>query len=127
MDSKKILGKAGEDFATYWIKKRGFKILTKNYHAQAGEIDIVTFDRQKKIYVMIEVKTRKNDAFGDGIESITRQKLQKIEKAAIAYFLKETDLDEIPVFEIHAMVLRPNPEKGFWTEKFLVEYYDDLS
>jgi len=127
MSKNKKLGNQGEGFAAKWLMKKGIRVLDKNIHAQRGEIDIVAYDWRQKIYIMVEVKTRRSTYFGHGIESITLQKLQKIERAAVDYFLKQKKLPQIPEFVIHAMILTPNPKTGWWQPEFLVEYYEDLS
>ena len=56
------LGKRGEDLATEYLMKKGYKILERNFRAGKCEIDIVAKDGQKLVFV--EVKTRKTDYFG---------------------------------------------------------------
>ena len=37
----KLKGKEGEDIACKFLKKRGYKILTRNFRTKMGEIDII--------------------------------------------------------------------------------------
>ena len=65
------------------LKKQGLKLLEKNYSARQGEIDLVMLD--KNILVFVEVRFRKNDLFGGGLESITPSKQLKLRKTAELY------------------------------------------
>ena len=79
-----LVGKKGEDIATKYLEKKGYKIIERNWHySKNAEIDIIA--EYKKEIVFIEVKTRTNLNFGHPFESITKAKVQKIHKAIYAY------------------------------------------
>lgn len=77
------LGDEGEKIAQEFFKKKGFKILEKNYRTVFGEIDIIAKD--KDVLVFIEVKTRADAAFGHPFEAVDRRKREKIRKVALCY------------------------------------------
>ena len=56
MVNKKEFGNWGEGYALKLLKKKGYKILTKNFRCALGEIDIIAIDNDTLIFV--EVKTR---------------------------------------------------------------------
>lgn len=87
------LGKEGEEIATNFLKKRGYKILCRNYKTPLGEADIIAKD--KNCIVFIEVKTRSNDSFGQPFESIDFRKKERLKKIAL-YYLKQHQT-ELPV------------------------------
>ena len=76
-------GKIGEEKAEKYLKSKKYKILAKNYKSLFGEIDIIA--EYKKILVIIEVKYRKNSAFGKGYEAVDYNKQQKIIKTTEHY------------------------------------------
>ena len=85
----KQIGDKGEKEAEEYLKKLGWKILEKNWkYSRIGEIDIIGIDNNELVFV--EVKYRNNNKFGSAIEAITKQKLDKIYKSALAY-LKTTN------------------------------------
>ncbi len=86
---KRLLGILGENKAEKFIKKRGCKILERNYSTRFGEIDIIA--TKDNVIIFIEVKTRTSDDFGKGYESVTNKKQQKMIKTAEQYMLKHTD------------------------------------
>lgn len=65
------------------MKSQGLRLLEKNFSCRQGEIDIVMLD--KNMLVFVEVRFRKNDSFGGGLESITPAKQNKLRKTAELY------------------------------------------
>ena len=43
-DYRRKLGTAGEDEATAFLEKAGYRILERNFRAERGEIDIIAGD-----------------------------------------------------------------------------------
>jgi putative endonuclease len=106
MTKEKQIGNRGEEIAREFLEHKGLVFIQKNYHAQGGELDLVMRDEQNDEYVFVEVKTRTNEAFGYGEESITQSKFEKILRAIEAFFLKELHLDEPPFFRVDAVIVR---------------------
>ena len=75
-----------ERFAAKYLKKIGYKILSQNYKAKMGEIDIIAMDGD--ILVFAEVKQRKSDDFGAPREFVTKEKQRKIKNTAQLYIMK---------------------------------------
>lgn len=79
----KSLGYSGESLAEKYLINKGYKILDKNFTVHGGEIDIVA--QKNDILVFVEVKTRTSDSFGEGNESVDRQKKKRILHAVQRY------------------------------------------
>ncbi|MHB8156268.1 MAG: YraN family protein [Desulfocucumaceae bacterium] len=77
------LGRAGEDAAVKYLKKKGMRVLHRNYWCRLGEIDIVAMDGPYMVFV--EVRTKAGGAFGLAQESITKKKIHKIRQVASCY------------------------------------------
>ncbi len=86
-----LKGDKEEKLAVKFLKKKGLKLIQTNYHSRFGEIDIIM--QQKKELIFIEVRSRKENAQVNAIESITDSKIQKITKTAQQYL---QTLPEIP-------------------------------
>ena len=69
-----------------YLRAKGLKIVDKNFNCRHGEIDIIMLDR--KMLVFVEVRYRKNNNFGGGLESITAAKQLKLRKTAELYLQK---------------------------------------
>jgi putative endonuclease len=101
-DPRKQLGNTGEDLAAAALKKRGYKILERNYVTPLGEIDLIA--RQGKTLVIIEVKTRKSTRFGSPQEAVSAAKQAKLRRLA-DYYLKDKRLTGAPVrFDVVAIL-----------------------
>ncbi len=93
MDYNKDLGKKGEDLASDYLQKKGYKVIEKNFKARYGEIDIIVRDRSDTL-VFVEVKTRVGDLYGEPVEAILPRKLHEVIKTAEFYLLKDNlDVD----------------------------------
>ncbi len=75
-----VSGRQAEAAAALYLKDQGFKILGQNWRTRWCEIDIVA-QKAKTIY-FVEVKFRKSDAFGGGLDYITPKKLEQMSFAA---------------------------------------------
>jgi len=80
---RKEVGAIGEKLAVDFLKKRGYKILQRNYRCREGEIDIIA--QKDEFLVFVEVRTKKNTAFGTPEESVTLSKREKLISLANAY------------------------------------------
>ncbi len=90
---KKEIGKRGEDLATEFLKKKGYKILERNYKfkipgdLQRGEIDIVAKKGDKISFV--EVKLLQNPAnLISPEEKVNFAKKRKLIMAAESWLIK---------------------------------------
>lgn len=54
---KRRIGDLGEKAAVRYLRRRGFRILERNYVADGNEIDVIASDRSHVLFV--EVKTRR--------------------------------------------------------------------
>jgi putative endonuclease len=71
----KTLGCNGEELAAKFLKKKGYRIVARNYKTHIGEIDIIAKEGDTTVFV--EVKTRANNSFGYPFESVNKSKRQK--------------------------------------------------
>lgn len=80
MKTTKQIGDFGEEKATEYLRKRHWRILSRNYSVRGGEIDIIGY--KCGALVFFEVKTRSNESYGKAYEAVDEDKLEKIKKAA---------------------------------------------
>jgi putative endonuclease len=90
--NKQIYGAKGEDLAVSFLRKKGYKILERNYRIRGGEIDIIALDGDTLAFV--EVKARSSEEFGSALEAITYWKLKALIRAAQVYKSKHKNLPE---------------------------------
>ncbi len=102
------LGPLGEELAARFLKRKGYKILERNYRCPFGEVDIVALHRGTLVFV--EVKTRKSLAFGHPAEAVDLRKQRRLQRIASCY-LGQRRLGDIPVrFDVVALSLGENRE-----------------
>jgi len=85
------LGEKGEGLAVKFLKKKGYRIIRRNYKIRIGEIDVIAGD--KDTLVFIEVKTRESLYYGRPFEAVDRLKRRKIANVALQYL---KTLKEVP-------------------------------
>lgn len=81
------LGKIGEDLAEKHLRRIGYEILQRNWRNGHDEIDIVA--RDGNWLVIVEVKTRTTDHFGEPEMEVKPAKQKAIVRTAEAYILMD--------------------------------------
>ena len=84
--SRVILGKTGEDLACRELEHRGYAILARRYRRRGGELDIVA--RHGGALVFVEVKARRDRAFGDAAEAVGYAKRRRMVRLALDYVVE---------------------------------------
>ena len=84
-------GEDAELASFHYLKTQGLKLIETNFQCRHGEIDLIMLD--KKTLVFVEVRFRKNDHFGGGLESITTSKQNKLRKTAELYLQKHSQYE----------------------------------
>lgn len=84
---RRALGNFGERHAARYLRRRGYRILKRNYVGKHGEIDIIA--RKKDIISFVEVKTRSMDALNSRevrpAAAVTPEKQRRIIRVADEY------------------------------------------
>ena len=76
-------GIEGEDKAANYLIKEGYTILDRNWKSGRKELDIVA--EKDGTLVVVEVKSRKSNQYGNPEDAVTRSKVRNIVLAADAY------------------------------------------
>ncbi len=93
-DPRRSLGTAGETLAVETLVAAGLTIIERNWRCAVGEIDIVAEEVAPDLMndwqvapwrVFVEVRTRRGDAFGTALQSITRAKAAKLRETGSHY------------------------------------------
>jgi putative endonuclease len=82
-----------ERLACRHLEEQGLRLVERNYSTRFGEIDLIMHDRGTLVFV--EVRLRKNVAFGHPAESITPAKCTRIRRTAESY-LKRRAATAVP-------------------------------
>ena len=109
MASHNELGKIGEELAVQYLLKNGYKILCRNFYFDKAEIDIIA-QKEEGTLVIIEVKTRNSDFFGDPQSFVTPGKIKLLVKAANEYVVSK-ELNVEVRFDIIAILKNQKQER----------------
>jgi putative endonuclease len=100
-------GQRGEDLACRFLRRRGYKILYRNFRGRrGGEIDIVCRDRDTLVFV--EVKTRADETWRRPIEDLRYNQRQRITVGGLAWLRLLDNPDVLFRFDVVEVLL---PEK----------------
>lgn len=87
-------GQVVEAAACRYLQQQGLVLLTQNFNARGGELDLVM--RECDTLVFVEVRFRKNDLFGSPVESVTFSKQKKLLRTAQLYLLAQREWQNKP-------------------------------
>ena len=102
-------GNYGENLAVKMLKKRGYKIIERNYKNLIGEIDIIAEDGEYTVFV--EVKFRSDISKGRPVEAVDYRKQKKIVLVAKEYISSHKIWGRNFRFDV-VEVLNGNPPMG---------------
>ncbi len=81
---RRRLGRVGERKAARYLKRRGLRILDRNWTHQRGELDVVA--RDGDVLVIVEVRTAAAASFAGGpAHTVGPEKRRRLARLAVAY------------------------------------------
>lgn len=103
-------GEAGEEWVVYLYRKRGCKILHRNYALygakKLGELDIIC--RKGRRLIMVEVKTRSGESFMPIEEAVHPRKQHLLRRMAALFLQANPRYDNWDVqIDVAAVLLDP--------------------
>lgn len=112
------LGKLGEDLAANYLIDKGYQILERNWRSGHKEIDIIAL--YDDILVVVEVKTRNTDDYGEPDIAVGVSKQRMLIWAADAY-VRHKNLNVDVRFDIISIVISDQePEIEHIEDAFIV-------
>jgi putative endonuclease len=105
MAENKATGKWGEEEAVKHLRSKGMEIIELNWTFLHLEIDIIARDRDE--LVIVEVKTRGTDAFGEPEMFVNKTKQKKLIRAANLYLDQKGIISEVR-FDVVGIVKQQN-------------------
>ena len=96
-------GKLGEEIAANYLEGKGYEIVERNWRNTHKEIDIIAKDGET--LVIVEVKTRQTDEYGNPDIAVTKKKQRLLIAAANAYLFKNK-LDVETRFDIISIIFK---------------------
>jgi len=100
------IGRRGEKLAAKFLRKKGYKIVDRNFRTRFGEIDLIV--KKKGLLVFVEVKTVAGDSAGQPEWRINRNKVRRVRKMAEIYLVKKQPAYENLRIDAVCLVLGAN-------------------
>lgn len=95
------LGIYGETLAKNYLIEKGYEVIQCNYRFRKLELDLVcSIDN---LLVIVEVKTRFTDEFGEPWKAVTKAKQKQLIKAA-NFYIEEFDVHQHTRFDVISIV-----------------------
>ncbi|MCA9290393.1 MAG: YraN family protein [Phycisphaerales bacterium] len=89
-----LLGRRGERLAARFLRRRGYRILHRNLAVGRDEIDLVVLTPDRSMYVLVEVKTRREAVPAPELAITTKKQFHLVRAAAA---LQRTTLADRPL------------------------------
>jgi putative endonuclease len=121
MSAHNEFGKWGEDMAVAFLEKNDYAVRHRNWRFRHLEVDIIAVKGTEIIF--IEVKTRRNDEFGDPIDAVDEKKMKNILHAADTY-IKLYQIDNPIRFDIIAVT---GDENDYKVEQIKDAFYPTMT
>jgi putative endonuclease len=110
---RKAIGLLGEELALAHLTSHGLTLVTRNYRAKVGELDLVMLDG--KTLVFVEVRCRSSNQYGGAAASITWKKQRRLVRAAEHLLMKRAELRGYPArFDVIAITTGEPQTKVDW-------------
>jgi putative endonuclease len=97
------IGARGEDAAAEAYRRRGYRIVARNWRCRLGEIDLVI--ERGGMLVFCEVKSRRGAGFGGGYEAVTLRKQAKLRALAEAFLQAHGSRPQAIRFDVASVAL----------------------
>jgi putative endonuclease len=115
-DPRLLLGRRGERAAARFLKRHGYRVLARNYHRLAGEIDLICAHADTIVFV--EVKTRSSDEAQEPLEALRPAQQRRIEQAARCFLMERSAQDRACRFDVVTIVWQDDGSRR-------VEHFED--
>ncbi len=85
---------------------KGYRIRERNFRTREGEVDIIA--ERGGTLVFVEVRTRRGEAMGSAVESVTQSKAERIVAVAQTYVQANEDCPADQRIDVIALSLAPD-------------------
>lgn len=112
-------GKAGEKKTANYLRRRGMRIVQRNWKHRKGEIDLIVQDGT--VLVFVEVRTRKAGALVSGVATLSSRKKFILRQTVNAYLQKLSIKPDHWRFDVSEVTYHPEEKR------FLINYHENVS
>ncbi len=110
--NRKAIGDEAELLACNYLSQQGLRLLERNYRCRGGEIDLIM--QHDDSLVFIEVRYRKNIAYGHATETITTHKQRRLIHCARVYMNHHDNWNVPARFDVVSIEGEPGQRQIEW-------------
>jgi putative endonuclease len=102
---RRLFGTRSENAAARYLRRQGFRILTRNYACPLGELDLVAVEDD--CIVFVEVRSTAGTDLEPPAQSVDEAKQQRLTRLALHYLGKYRLLNQAARFDVLVMSWPP--------------------
>ena len=88
-----IKGRWAERKAYFYLKRKHYRLLEKNFRSRFGEIDLIM--QKRSLIIFVEVRYRSTESHGTPADTVTAKKQRKIRLTAECFLIKHRLYDQV--------------------------------
>jgi putative endonuclease len=81
--ARQALGRVGESIAARWLRRRGWRVVAERFRSGHRDVDLIV--ERAGTVAFVEVKTRRDTAFGDPVEAVSWRKRRELIRSAMVW------------------------------------------
>ncbi|WP_394244034.1 YraN family protein [Vibrio astriarenae] len=120
-NSKKQSGQHYETLAMQHLQRQGLTLVTRNFRAKCGEIDLIM--RDNATIVFIEVKYRQHAKYGHAAEAVTAKKARRVIRTAQLWLMKNNLSLHSTDIRFDVVALHQQGQQLEWYKSALTDTY----
>jgi len=93
MGTSAATGQQGEELAASYLKRNGYRICERNVRFKRLEIDIIAYDKKRKMMVFVEVKARSHPSLEYPIRTAVDQRKRRALRQAVARWVNKHEYE----------------------------------
>lgn len=117
--NKSAIGQHYESKAKAFLCLQGLTLIEQNFRVKGGEIDLIMQEHNEIVFV--EVKYRKQVAYGSASEAVTRTKQRRLIKAALLWLQINNHSPANTYFRFDVVAITGQDETIDWIKNAITE------
>ena len=101
--ARQAFGEIGERIAERWLRRQGWRVLQRRFRNGHRDIDLVV-ERYGTV-AFVEVKARRDSAFGGPLEAVNWRKRRELARSAMVWIDRHGRSDECYRFDVVGVVV----------------------
>ena len=107
-----ILGRAAEQHAAHYLRRRGCRVIAQRFGGSGGEIDLIV--EHEGTIAFVEVKARRASGFGEPVEAVNARKRKRIVATARRFLAAQRWRNRRCRFDVVSVRLRRGRARIEW-------------